>query len=61
VQVTRPLISVEIVVRVSRHENLRTLEVQRPFSLVRVRQLWNASATLEASLQLTLVAFSDVK
>ena len=32
-----------------------------PVSLVLVRQRWNASATLEASLQLTLVAFSDVK
>ena len=32
-----------------------------PSTLVLVRHLWNASATLEASLQLTLVAFSDVK
>ena len=61
VQVTRPLISVEIVVRVSRHENLRTLDVQRPLTLDLVRHLWNASATLRASPQLTLVAFSEVK
>jgi len=40
---------------------LRTLDVQRPFTLDLVRHLWNASATFEASLQLTLVAFSDVK